>query len=147
MRGTKFYKWIIVLLVVINIATLAFLWLGRPPHPPHPGDEPQLANEIGLTGKDKKKVDELEKQHHIDKRKLMKQDQELHMEIYDKIGSGEDIEELQGILDSNKAEIERMTFDFFDEVASFCNQEQLVFLKEHVSHRLIQMGPPPPRRD
>jgi hypothetical protein len=146
MKGTKFYKWIIVVLVVINLATLAFMWFGRPPHPPHPGDEPRLASEIGLTGDDKKKVDTLEKQHHIDKQELMKKDSELHKELFSKIGSGDDVSAIQEKLNSNKEEIEEMTFNFFDEIAGFCNDTQLNALKDHVDHRLMQLGPPPPKK-
>lgn len=147
MKGEKFYKWIIGLLVVINLGTLAFMWFGRPPHPPpppHPGEEPRLATEIGLTGESKKKVDALEKQHHLDKHQLMEKDSELHKKLFSKIGSGEDVSEIESELNKNKEEIEKMTFEFFDDVAAYCNKNQLKELVDHVKHRLTEMGPMPP---
>ncbi|MFT6984166.1 MAG: hypothetical protein ACJAUD_002946, partial [Crocinitomicaceae bacterium] len=37
MKGTRFYKLIIVALVLLNIGTLAYFQLTKPPHPPKPG--------------------------------------------------------------------------------------------------------------
>ena len=109
MKSTRFYKIIIALLVVINLSILLFMWLGRPPHPPRPGDAPQLANEIGLTGENKGKVDKLEKQHHIDKRELMQEDTRLHKEMFSLVGMEEDVDSVQQLLNANKEEIEPKT--------------------------------------
>ena len=146
MKGEKFYKWIIGVLVVINLGTLAFIWFGRPPHPPppHPGEEPRLATEIGLTGDSKIKVDAMEKQHHLDKHILMEKDSELHKKMFSKIGTGEDVSAIQNELNKNKEEIEKMTFKFFNDVAEFCNETQLKELVDHVKHRLSEMRPMPP---
>ena len=146
MKSTRFYKLIIALLVVINIGTLLFMWFGKPPHPPRPGDEPRLANDIGLTGEDKTTVDKLEIQHHIDKSALMRRDSELHKEMFDLVGSGEEPDSIQALLHTNKEEIERMTFDFFDEVAKHCDAKQLKILKEFIQRRVRHMGPPGPPR-
>jgi hypothetical protein len=144
MKGTRFYKIIIALLVVVNLSMLIFMWLGRPPHPPRPGDAPQLANEIGLTDENKSKVDELEKQHHIDKHSLMREDTRLHKEMFSLVGTNKDVDSVQKLLNTNKEEIERMTFDFFNNVADYCNNEQKKILREHIENRLMRMGPPPP---
>ncbi len=144
MKGTRFYKIVIALLILINVATLLFIWLRKPPHPPRPGDEPQLANEIGLTGDDKKVVDQLEIEHHTEKRKMMKRDTELHTEMFNLVGSEDNADSIQTLLNENKAAIEKMTFDFFDEVANYCNDEQLEALKQMIQERLVKMHRPPP---
>ncbi|MDX2362240.1 MAG: hypothetical protein QNK23_15645 [Crocinitomicaceae bacterium] len=144
MKGTRFYKSIIALLVIINIGLIVFMWMGKPSHPPHPGEGPLLSEKIGLTGESKTSVDALEKQHHVDKKKLMQLDRELHQQMFDLVGAEEDPSEIQSQLNANKEEVERMTFDFFDDVASYCTPEQIDELHSFIEHRLIRMGPPPP---
>ena len=141
MKGTRLYKIVIVLLVAINLGMLLFMWLGKPPHP---GGSSELAANIGLSGDAKTKVDALEKQHHADKHVLMEKDAELHKKMFALIGSGESPDSIQTILSSNKEEIERMTFDFFDEVAGYCTNEQKKVLNSFIQQRLVGFGPPPP---
>jgi len=143
MKGTRFYKSIIALLVIINIGLIVFMWIGRPPHPPHPGEGPLLSEKIGLSGDSKTKVDALEKQHHIDKKKLMQLDYELHQQVFKLVGLDEDPSGIQSQLNANKEEIERMTFDFFNDVASLCTPKQIEELHNFIEHRLMRMGPPP----
>lgn len=144
MKSTRFYKLIILLLVVINIGTLLFVWLNRPPHPPGPGDTPHLADQIGLTGENKVAIDILEKEHHKDKQVLMKRDFELHKEMFDLVGSDQNSDSIIALLNENKETIEQMTFDFFDEIANHCNDQQLEKLKDFIQHRMIEMRPPGP---
>jgi hypothetical protein len=146
MKGTRFYKIIIALLVVINLGTILFMWLGNPAHPPRPGEGPKLSEMIGLTGDAKLKVDELEKEHHKDKQLLMKLDSELHKEMFALVGSDENPIEVQTRLNANKEEVERMTYDFFNDVAAQCNQEQKKTLHEFIEDRLVRRGPRPPRK-
>lgn len=141
MNALRFYKVTIAILVVINITTLVFLWWSRPPMPPpHPGGKPQLAVEIGLTGSDKSKVDALEKEHHKLKRALMRKDRALHEAYFECIGTEQDSDSILVLLQENKREIEEMTFDFFDEVAGYCNADQKESLREFINTRLVQMG-------
>ena len=146
MKGTRLYKLVIVLLLLINTSLLVFMWMSRPPHPPHPGDRPNLANELGITGEDKKKVDILEKEHHKDKKALMRKSAELHEALFDLVGSDQSPDSLYKAIDENQAEIERMTFEFFDEVGGYCNDEQLEELRRVIDHALMRIGhkPPPP---
>lgn len=148
MRGPKFYKVIIVALVVLNLATLSFYWFSKPPHPPRPGAE-KLSLKLELKGDSKSKVDALEIQHHKDKKKLMRKDHTLHEILFNRIGTGKPADALLSKIDENKVEIELMTFDFFDEVAKYCNRSQKKQLIEFVQTRLNRIrpgGPPPPRK-
>lgn len=144
MKGTRLYKIVIALLVVMNLAMLLFMWFGKPPHPPRPGETPELSIKIGLTGEAKAKVDALEKQHHADKHILLEKDAELHKKMFALVGSGEPSDSIQAILSANKAEIERMTFEFFDQVATYCNDLQKKKLQSFIQQRLVHIGPPPP---
>lgn len=150
MKGIRFYKLVIAVLIIVNIVTLSFMWFRRPPHPPRHGEQPKLSIEIGLTGDAKQKVDLLEKTHHTEKRKLIHADRELHQQIFDAVGNANPPIELQQKLDSNKSVMERMTFDFFNEVSKQCDANQKVKLKTFIDGALLKIsgapqrpGPPP----
>ncbi len=146
MNSTRFYKVTIALLVVINLTTLAYLWFTRPPMPPHPGEHPELTNDLGISGDAKRKVDALEVRHHKEKRALLDKDHALHETYFSMIGSGESTDSILAEIQANNKNIEEMTFDFFDQVAGYCTEEQKARLKEIISRRLPRMGPPPPPR-
>lgn len=149
MKGERFYKIVIVVLVVINISTLAFMWFGRPPHPPPPPGEKQLSQILGLSGENASKVNALEEAHHKAKHKLVDKDMELHKKMYELIGAEEDSKTVLSEINTNKEEIESMTFEFFDKVADHCNDAQKEKLREFVHRAFDQMRPsppPPPRR-
>jgi hypothetical protein len=143
MKKVKFYKILCVILILINMGTLAFFWFNRPPDgPPKAGD---LADRLGITTK----VDELtalEAEHHKEKRKLMKLEHALHEKLFEKIGTGEDVSEIQDQINANYDEISSMTYDFFDTVATYCNPEQLKELKSTVDRAFGQLRGPGPKR-
>jgi hypothetical protein len=147
MKKDRFYKIAVVVLVLINIASLSFLWFNRPPHPTKPGAH-EISSMLGLTGDNKAKVDKIEKDHHREKQKLVAKDLKLHNELYQMIGANVDSDSLLIVIDANKKEIEKMTFDYFDEVASYCNDDQKAELRRFVHGAFEQLrapGPPPPR--
>lgn len=147
MEGTRFYKLIIIALVALNVGTLAYFQLTKPPHPPRP-DRGNLTRQLELENGVKSKVDAFAKQHHMDKKVLIQKDHELHRKLFNRIGSGKPTYDLLDQIDKNKSKIESMTFIFFDDVAKHCNENQKKKLIKFVQKRLnrIRPGPPPPRR-
>lgn len=144
MKSLKFYKTIIVILIICNIAMLAFIWFGKPPHPPKPGEH-KLSSELGITGSSKEIADKLEREHHKQKRKLVDLDVDLHTKLYKGIGSENNSEAILKEIESNKRELEEMTFTFFDEIANLCNDAQKEELQKFVEHHLNNLRPGPPR--
>lgn len=145
MKSTKFYKVLSIVLLLINIGTLSYFYVTRPEHPPRPG-EPHLAEEIGLEGDAKKKVDALEIAHHKDKRKLMKRDIMLHEKLYQQLGDSAAADILLAEIHQNRIELERMTYDFFNKAATYCNSEQRKKLKQQISDHLRMIFGHPPKR-
>ena len=121
MSKLKLYKITTFALLLINIGILLFLWLM--PHP-HYGPHGELANKLGLNSKDKAIVDELEAAHHKEKRKLMEKDRKLHQQLFDEVGEKVSPEDLIQSISKNQEELERMTFEFFDTVATYYNYSQ-----------------------
>ncbi len=142
MERKRLYKLIIAALVIINGGLLAFLFLSKPPHPVPPGDEGRLAKELGIEGKNAAKITVLEREHHKAKKLLMKKDRELHEMLFAKIGTSDDVSPIQAEIEENHTEIEKMTYDFFNEVATYCTDEQLSELKETIYHAFHQMRRP-----
>ena len=50
---------------MLNVSTVTFVWITKPPHPPKPGTH-LLSDELGIDGVDKTKVDAIEKKHHLE---------------------------------------------------------------------------------
>lgn len=145
MKSLKFYKILSITLVILNLATLAFIYFGRPPGPPPPG-EARLADEIGLTGENKKTSDALEIEHHKDKKELADENFQLQKKLYGSInGQGNS----QGILikiHANRSETDRMTFEFFSEVAKLCNDSQRKKLDAMIDRSLHRISGSPRKR-
>jgi hypothetical protein len=140
MKRSRLYKIIIAVLVIINVGMLVFMWMGPPP--PHGKPEP-LQEILGLKGENKSKLEGMETVHHKEKRRLMAKDRKLHETLFSKLGTDEDVSELQAEIEANHAEIEKMTFEYFNEVAKLCNAEQLTELKKLIRHAFVSMRKPP----
>jgi peptidoglycan hydrolase CwlO-like protein len=140
MKRTRLYKLIIAALVIINVVILILFFTGGPGHrPPKSGD---LAQKLGIEGKKEVTITNLESDHHKAKRKLMDKDRKLHEELFSKLGTDEDVSELQEEIEENFAEIEKMTYDFFNEVAKLCSDEQKEELKKTIYRAFRQMKGP-----
>jgi hypothetical protein len=148
MKSLKFYKILSVTLLILNIVTLTIFFLHKPPGPPKPG-EARLAKEIGLTGSKKKTVDALEIQHHKDKKALIRKNFKLQKQLYSSIGNDEKSEVILAQIHENRSETDRMTFEFFNEIASYCNKAQRKKLDAMIDKGLRRItgspGPPPKR--
>lgn len=143
MKRQKFYKYLAIVLLLLNIGTITYFFLSAPPHPPKPG-EVMLSSDIGLEGESKKTVDQLERDHHKEKRKLMRHDFNLHKKLYEQLDNEENASKLLAEIEENRAEIEEMTFEFFSDVYAECNAEQKKKLEAmiHKSLRMITNQPP-----
>jgi len=146
MKSTKFYKSLSIVLIVLNLATLAFFYFTKPPHPPRPGEN-LISDQIGLEGTAKKAVDLLEKEHHKKKRQLMKRNFELHRQLYQNMSDTSKSQQLMSTIDANHENIEHMTFQFFHQVSEKCNKAQQQKLDDFI-HKSLHMlaGQGPPRR-
>lgn len=145
MKSTKFYKILSIVLLILNIGTLTYFYVTKPPRPPKPG-EVHLAEDIGLSGDAKKTVDAMEAKHHKAKRRLMKRDVTLHEKLYESLSDSAKSSAIILQINENRSEIERMTYDFFSEVSEHCNDEQRKKLNEMISKslRMITGHPPKP---
>ncbi len=144
MPRTKLYKIVIAALVIINVGMLIFFLTGHPGH--HPPKAGNLIAELGIEGPNAAKVLALEKDHHIKKRALMQIDRTLHENLFSKLGTDSDVSEIQDKIEANHAEIEKMTYTFFNDISQYCDIAQQKKLKEIIHRAFQQMRKGPKKR-
>jgi len=143
MKSLKFYKSLSLVLFLVNVGVLVFFWVNRPPHP---HERILLSELLELKGQVKNEVDIMEKQHHIEKRRLIKEDKLLHKRMMNSVGSGKTFDSFQVQLSANKSKIERMTFEFFDDITSKLDSNQRIKLKAFINSQLEIINGFPPKR-
>lgn len=153
MENTKFLKVTIVVLLLINIATLLFMWMGRPhpggPMPPPPGGPPRIAeyltHELNLSVEQQKKFQELRDENHEQIEELNKKNGRLHHEYFDILGAAQlDSAKMMQLADSMSQctkQIELLTFNHFRSVRAICDVEQQKKFDVIIQDALRMMAP------
>jgi hypothetical protein len=147
MKTTRFYKLLILVLVILNITTVFFLWKSSKHGPPH-GPRKSLVEVLELKGNKASQIKNLEEIHFRDKDALMEKSRRLHENLFksfnDATKDSADISMLIDKIVENQREIEQMTFDYFKSVNALCNNGQKEKLHEVIHDALARMGIPPP---
>lgn len=145
MKTTRFYKLIIVVLILINLTTLFFLWKG-PRRPKHP-ERNELVELLDLSGNAKIKILELQDDHFKKKDALINRSRNLHESLFQSFNDeSKDSTEIKMLIDKiveNQRETEQMTFDYFKVVNSLCTPDQQKRLQELIHDVLKRAGGPP----
>lgn len=148
MTEIRFYRIIILLLIMINLGILGFFWLNKPEFPPHPMHfkKPDIAKELGIEGQNAKEVAKFEKTHHQEKIQLVDKDRQMHQRLFQMIGSEENPTKLLDSIHKNKVVMDSITYEFFQKVAEFCNDDQLMRLRKFVEGPFMPIPPHKPHR-
>jgi len=150
-------------LLLINIATLGFIWYttiknrpGQPFNPPRPDNKGSfLANELGFTGEQSQKFEVLKTEHRRGVENILGQAKEFKDGLFDCIKTGDDVKakEFAGKIAENQRTLDLLTYEHFKEVRKICNNEQKDkfdrILKELIRGIDAQAPPPngPPPED
>lgn len=153
----KFLAWVIIILIVLNAATLGTLWFqrSRVPGPVHeyPGKLPDdrkgpgnfLEKELGLSEEQAKQFDSLREQHRTEADKLLKEMQDSREELFTQIKSDSPdmskVEELENKIGQKTTELEKATFEHFKQLRAICNDEQKKKFDEIIVDAMKQAGP------
>ncbi|MDH4474648.1 MAG: hypothetical protein QE487_18735 [Fluviicola sp.] len=151
MEKTRFYKLVILVLVLVNLTTLYFYWNScSAEERPHQGPPPRksLVTVLSLTGTAKQRVQSLEKDHFRVKDSLVHVSHRLHEELFvwfkDDSKDSAAIQQLINHIVENQRETEQMTFDYFKEVEKLCTPKQKKDLQKMIHGALSRLNPPPP---
>jgi periplasmic protein CpxP/Spy len=153
MDNSRFLKIVIVVLLIINIATLAFLWTAPMRHGPPPmrGEDVAgfLSRELNFTPEQQKQFEELRKEHHDNIDNIRQQDREMHDKFFDLLCTnpvdsafvGQMADSMSGF----RKQIELLTFYHFQKVRGICTAEQQKKFDEVIDDALRMMAPKPQR--
>jgi protein CpxP len=146
MKALKVYKSLVIGLVLLNGITLFFL-LMRPEHPPMPPERKDMAKELGLTGADAKKVAKIQKLHHQEMRRLMDKNRKLHHQLFVHfVTNSNDTIKTKQLIENvvhNHEKVEWLVYNYFNEVASHCDENQRGELNKRYEQLVNQMAQPP----
>jgi len=155
MDSTKFYKVVIVILLVINMSTLIFMWTTSMRHDGHRG-RPDVGNflteELAFRPAQEKQFELLKKDHQQKVRNLREQNKGFHDAFFDYLSVPVvDSMKLKNAVDSilfTQKQIEMATFYHFKDVRAICNTEQQKKFDIVIKDALRMMAPgqdgPPP---
>ncbi len=151
-KQNKIGKWIIILLVVLNVLMLSSIWLKdneqrRVPPPGRKDVVRFLQHELNLSADQVKKLAELRDEHFTATQEKLKRIMRLKkvlmesaFELGDRKSSPDSLAEEIGRLQS---EIEVITFNHFQRLTEVCGKEKLPKLRELMGEIV---GPPEPER-
>jgi periplasmic protein CpxP/Spy len=146
---------VVIILVILNIVTLTFLWLGKPQNPPlnalvrNPIEEQNriktlLKNELRFDDKQADEYLELRKNHKQAVDKLQSEIQRIKKQMFDEaLKEGAKIEISDSLLNlsqTKQAEIEHLTFQHFVKLKNLCKPDQRDRLKRLI-HKLLKPEP------
>ena len=152
MNNIRFYKVVIIILVVVNLSTLIFLWFGTPPtaRVPVRGQATEFLNrELMLTPKQQDEFGKLSDENHERMLILQEQDRKLHYRFFETLFlPNADTSIAKIIADSItdlRMQMELLTYEHFRQIKQMLTEEQ-----KHNFHRVFRqaiecvMPPPPP---
>lgn len=147
MNNIKFLKIVIILLLLINISTIAFMWFNRPQPKDNIGDF--FAKELFFTDKQKKQFIVLRDEHRQQRQSLRALDKEKHDAYFDllKNATVDSVAIKKAILEMLKIrEKEELgTFSHFQKVRAICDETQKKKFDKIIGEAARMMAPKPPR--
>jgi len=154
MENKKILSFAVIALFLLNLGTLAFLFLGRPHHPgppPEGGPAQFLIHELALSTDQQKQFEKLKEEHHSRVMQIQDSLHTLHEAYFDELSSTTTMkaDSIENLMSQKQKEIEHITFDHFKKVRGICTPEQQKKFDSVIQEALRIMGPhqgPPPER-
>jgi len=161
MKKITFSTIVIILLLVLNSLTLAFMWAHQPgpapfppfgpPGPPFAHDRPHgpgmfLMRELSFDDKQKQEFEKLRDAHREKARTIQDSLHALKEQLFNGIPGG-DMAQANAVADkiaSFQKQLEIVTYEHFKQVRELCNDEQKQKFDKIIGRVLEMMAPPPP---
>lgn len=144
----------LVVLVVLNVTTLAFIYMQRDGRGPGLGGDVGafITHELNFTDEQTRRFDVMKRAHHESVDSLHRLNRELHKQLFDRLNAPEDavIDSISALVAENEKQIDLITFRHFHEVRELCTPEQQkkfdAIIQEVLQRLQPKKGPPPPRQ-
>lgn len=148
----KWWAIAILLLIVLNVATLTTLWLLKdtrqgPPRNPTSGVVEFLVKELGFDSVQKRELIQLREKHHqkmMEIRRHNRDAKDAFFELLQKQDTPDSVIE-KAATESNKynKETDILTFHHFQQIRNLCNEEQKKKFSKVIEEVLRMIAPPP----
>ena len=153
---------LIVVLVILNIGTLALLWLREihrpgPPLPPQrppadkPGSASMLKSELGLSDEQFERYRELREQHREKTAGIQDEMHALKRRLFNELFESEldtlEVERIIRVLADKEEMLERVTFAHLRDLRDLCGEGQKEKLQKLLDEFFRATGQPPQRPD
>lgn len=149
MENPRFLKIVVILLLLLNLGTLAFLFMGRPPGGRPNGPAKFLVEALNLDDAQQTQYARLRSAHQQAMASFKERNGTDHRAFFDLLKTGQpDSLRIQQAADSIAADQKQMelaTFEHFRQLRSMCRPEQQVKFDAVIDEALRIMRPPPPR--
>lgn len=159
MNNIKFLKSILLVLLLVNVATLSFLWFTKPPKPNLQGSAKGFfAHELAFSAKQEQQFEALQIAFQEQRESLRQSNRETHDSFFDllqnpKVDSATVKKAADEIVKIKEKE-ELAVFYHFQKVRAICDATQKQKFDKIVKDAAQMMGPrpqegqrPPPRRE
>ncbi|MBU3659439.1 MAG: hypothetical protein FGM14_06205 [Flavobacteriales bacterium] len=137
---------VIVLLVLMNGVSLYFLF--RPhKHPHHFRRPPSIVDVLAIKGESVQQIKAIEEVHFTQKGKLINEIRTNKRKVYQLIGTkfkAQTLDSLLSVINSNNYKMEKMTFDYFEQLRTIVPKEKQKELDKFVID-VIANHPGPPK--
>ncbi|MDN3677075.1 hypothetical protein QWY90_07095 [Flavobacterium paronense] len=154
MEKTKLLTIAVIGLLVINLATLSFLFLNgpkgnRPPHEGRPMPKEIIVEKLHFDEQQQKEYDKLIKWHHGEITRLDSDIRQTKNELYDQLNQTEvnvkTKDSLITLLNSYQKQVEETHFKHFVDIKKLCHKDQMEDFNE-LTEDLGRIFAPKPRR-
>ena len=161
MESNRFLKLVIIILLLVNIATLTFMWTGRghheghmppPPIPRHGGPGTAfefLVHQLNFDEAQVKQFEALRSAHRQSAEQIRDKNRKMHHRFFDLLKNlpADSVLSMQ-LADSMalcQKQIEMLTFNHFKELRGICKPDQQKKFDEVINQALEMLAPKPPR--
>jgi protein CpxP len=148
MNNVKFLKSILLILLIVNIVTIGFIWITKPPR--ISGNETAasyLSNELSFNAKQEEQFEDLQSSF-LEKREDLRHENKENFDLYfellqnPKVDSAS-VKKAANAIISIKEKEEIALFYHFQKVRALCNESQKQKFDQIIKEAARMMGPPP----
>jgi periplasmic protein CpxP/Spy len=151
MNNARFLKAVIVVLIVLNIGTLAFIWFTRPGSGSsnrRPFPQGFLVKELELSKSQQRDYFRLRRNHRQSLEQLQDRDKVLHTRFFNQLFSetpvSKSVANLADSIAENRRSMEILTYDHFNQVREMLTPVQQRKFQKIFDEVLRMVLPPPP---
>jgi hypothetical protein len=152
LHKNKLLTWLVLVLVVINIGSMIFIWMGKPKHqnPPHGSPKEFLSRELKFDEKQQVQYDKLVDEHRNqanDTRKKIKEEKEKMYGLLKNASLTDSLKKsaVERVAEATK-ELDLITLNHFEKVRNICTPEQKTKLDQIMMQMLGMMSAQQPMR-